>query len=65
MSLLSDLPELLRGYPPAKRDDARELAYSLLAKFMGDDAMLTRLRFALEAQEDLREAFYARPVKWG
>ena len=55
------LPELIRNYPLPKRNDARDLAYQLFDRFarLKDDDGMTRLRFALETQEDLG-AFYRR-----
>ncbi len=54
-ALWAALPELIRNYPPDKRNAARELAYGLFDRFAKhrDEDGMTRLRFALETQEDL------------
>ena len=65
MSLYSDLwtalPELVRNYPPDQKDAARELAYALFDRFARtkDDDGMTRLRFAMETQDDLRRFYRA------
>lgn len=53
--LWANLPELVRNYAPKDRATARELAYSLFDRFAKakDEDGMTRLRFALETQEDL------------
>lgn len=53
--LWASLPELVRSYPLDKRNTTRELAYALFDRFARDkdDNGMTRLRFAMETQEDL------------
>ena len=60
-SLWQALPELVRNYPPDQKDAARELAYALFDRFARtkDDDGMTRLRFAMETQDDLRRFYRA------
>ncbi len=61
-SLWRDLPELIRGYAPDDRYDVRELAYSVFDRYakVHDEHGITRLRFAMTTQQDLRTEFFGR-----
>ena len=60
--LWRDLPELIRGYAPDDRYDVRELAYSVFDRYAKthDEHGITRLRFAMTTQQDLRTEFFGK-----